>query len=154
MAVLYLDTSALTKRYILENGSAWVESLTAPSAANDIWTSRITGPEIASALFLRVRIGSLSRFDAARGVYQFRADELSASFIAEVTGQIASHAITLVERHGLRGFDAVHVASALAVDRPYQARRLPRVVFVSADARQLQAARAEGLPTDDPNLHP
>jgi predicted nucleic acid-binding protein len=154
MAVLYLDTSALAKRYIFETGSAWVQSLTDPAAANNIWIARITGPEIASALFLRVRIRSLTRFAAAHGAYQFRADELSKYFIAEVTAQIASHAMTLVERHGLRGFDAVHVAAALAVDRPYRARREPGIVFISADTRQLQAARGEGLSVDDPNLHP
>ena len=60
----------------------------------------------------------------------------------------------LAEAHGLRGYDAVHVAAAARLERQQQARGLAPIVFVSADHDQLRAAAAEGLTVDDPNQHP
>ena len=62
--------------------------------------------------------------------------------------------MTLAERHGLRGYDAVYLAAALAIERQRQAAGLPALIFLSADQEQLAAAHAEGLPTDDPHQHP
>jgi hypothetical protein len=58
------------------------------------------------------------------------------------------------ERHGLRGYDAVHLAAALVVTEARQPLSLPALTFVSADTAQLQAARAEGVLVEDPNAHP
>ncbi len=63
-------------------------------------------------------------------------------------------AMDLVERHGLRGYDAAHLAAALIVADVRRQRGLPALTFVSADNDQRQAAAAEGLPVDDPNAHP
>jgi hypothetical protein len=60
----------------------------------------------------------------------------------------------LAERHGLRGYDAVHLAAAVFVRRDRQAHAPPPITFVSADREQCSAAAAEGLLTDNPNLHP
>jgi uncharacterized protein len=60
----------------------------------------------------------------------------------------------LAERHGLRGYDAVHLAAAVAVVGAQRGRRLPAATFLSADSAQRAAAAAEGLPIDDPNAHP
>lgn len=60
----------------------------------------------------------------------------------------------LAQQHGLRGYDATHLAAALAIHDIRRALGLSALLFVSADAAQLQAAAAEGLATDDPNQHP
>ena len=62
--------------------------------------------------------------------------------------------MTLVDRHGLRGYDAVHLASALTVSNERQHAGMSPLVFVSADRTQLDAARAEGLIGENPNDHP
>lgn len=49
----------------------------------------------------------------------------------------------LASRHGLRGYDAVHLASALRVAGAGQP-----VLFASFDLRLTNAAAAEGLSTD------
>jgi uncharacterized protein len=59
----------------------------------------------------------------------------------------------LTQRHRLRGYDAAQLATALAVDHALSAASLPGIIFVSADTDLIAAARAEGLPSDDPNIH-
>ena len=51
-------------------------------------------------------------------------------------------AVRLVERHGLRAADALHLAAALLLAREIGRRALR---FLSADVEQVQAAAAEGL---------
>jgi hypothetical protein len=62
--------------------------------------------------------------------------------------------MTLAETHGLRGYDAVHLAAALEVEAVRVARQLPSLVFISADNDQLLAAGAEGLHVENPNSYP
>jgi hypothetical protein len=64
-----------------------------------------------------------------------------------------------MERHPLRAYDAVHLATALIAERSFRAKGLPPLLFLSSDDRLLTAARAEGLAAsadfspDNPNLH-
>ena len=60
----------------------------------------------------------------------------------------------LAEKHGLRGYDAVQLASVLEIHRQHLAVGLPSPVLVSADAELNSAALAEGLQIENPNLHP
>jgi hypothetical protein len=53
VAVYYVDSSALVKRYVAERGSAWITGLVDPAAANDIYIVRITTVEVVSALTRR-----------------------------------------------------------------------------------------------------
>ena len=46
MSVLFLDSSALVKRYITETGSAWIRIITARSAHNRIIVARIAWVEV------------------------------------------------------------------------------------------------------------
>lgn len=49
MAVYFVDSSALVKRYINETGSNWVLSLCNPASNNDIVIAAIAGVEIIAA---------------------------------------------------------------------------------------------------------
>jgi len=60
----------------------------------------------------------------------------------------------LVERHSLRGYDAVHLAAALEVAIAQRQGRADPLTFVSADSDQRDATMAEGLAVEDPNAHP
>ena len=153
MAAYYLDTSALVKRYARELGSAWVTSLTDPTVGNDSFTVRLTGPELIAALFRKVRSGEISLSEAARAAANFRADWQLQYQILEVSEVVADRAMALVERHGLRGYDAVHLAAAVESQQLRRGMPLPPLTFVSADQRQLQAAGIEGLAVDDPTTH-
>jgi hypothetical protein len=50
MAGYFCDSSSIAKRYIVENGTSWIISLTRKSAQNDFAVSQITGVEVVSAL--------------------------------------------------------------------------------------------------------
>ena len=71
MAVYFLDSSAVVKRYAQETGSAWVEALTAPSAGNALYLAHITAVEIVAAVTRRQRGGTLTASDAARALGGF-----------------------------------------------------------------------------------
>jgi len=154
MAVYYLDTSALVKRHALEPGSNWVIGLTDPVARHDLYTVRLTGPEMIAALFRKARTGEVSLATAVRAASDFRVDWRQQYQIVEVSASLADRAMSLAEEHGLRGYDAVHLAAALELQDLRRATQLPLLTFVSADDDQLRAATAKGCPTENPNWYP
>ncbi len=154
MAAYYLDTSAIVKRYVNELGTLWVLSLTEYAARNVLYTVRVAGPELVAALARKVRTGDVSRPAAERAGDSFRQDWRVQYQIVDVTDGLATRAMNLAEKHGLRGYDAVHLAAALEVHDERQASQLPGITFVSADVAQLQAATREGLVADNPSNYP
>lgn len=152
MTAYYLDTSALVKRYVSESGAAWIVRLV-DDVDNDVYTVRLTGPEMIAAFFRKARTGDVSRADAESAAQNFRADWQEQYQIVEVTVTVADGAMNLAEKHGLRGYDSVHLAAALALQEERQALELPPLIFISSDQQQLSAAAAEGLAIEDPNQH-
>ena len=150
MAVFYLDTSALAKRYALEDGTAQIAALTDPVAGHDLYTVRLTGPEMISALFRKAHTGGITTDDAADLAKTFRADWQTQYNIVEVTAAVSDRAMDLAQLHGLRGYDAVHLAAALALNDIRRGMQLLPLTFVSSDAEQLEAAVAEGLAVENP----
>jgi len=154
MAVLYLDSSALVKRYIQEVGSAWVSGLTTSTAGNWLYVARITGVEVVSAITRKARAGGISSADATQALTSFRADFSGSFTVIEMTLVLLSEAMRLAEIHGLRAYDAVQLAAALALKNERLANGLLPPTLISADADLNTAAQAEGLSMGDPNRHP
>jgi hypothetical protein len=153
MPVYYLDTSALVKRYALEAGTIWMVELADRSTQHDLFTARITGPEMIAAIFRKVRTGELDLSAAVRAAADFRVDWRQQYQLVEISVTITDTAMRLAEKHGLRGYDAVHVAAAVELHAVRSEMRLPPLVFVSADDDQLKAAVREGLSSENPNDH-
>lgn len=149
-----MDSSCLVKRYVNEIGSQWVLSITDPVAGNEIYTVRITGVEVISAVSRRKREGTIVATDAAMVIATLKNDLLNEYQIIEVTDQLVNRAMTLAETYGLRGFDAVQLAAACEVQALCIASGIPPLFFLSADKGLNAAATAEGLLVDDPNTHP
>jgi predicted nucleic acid-binding protein len=59
MALYFLDSSALVKRYISETGSAWVLELFTDALNNEIFIAAIAKVEIVALLFLVGEIVSI-----------------------------------------------------------------------------------------------
>lgn len=154
MAAYYLDTSALVKRYARERGTAWITALTTPTAGHELYTLRLTGPEMIAALERKARTGQITRADAQRVMTTFRLDWQAQYQSVEVTAAVADRSMDLAQQHGRRGFDATHLSAALAIHTLRVSLRRSPLVFISADTAQLQAAATEGLAIDDPNQHP
>lgn len=67
---------------------------------------------------------------------------------------MVDEAIGLTGRHRLRGYDAIHLACALRLQRALVELGPTPLTLVSADEDLLAAARGEGLSVENPNLHP
>jgi len=153
LAVYYFDSSALVKRYAVENGTDWVISL---CARDDIAraVSHIGLVEIAAALASKRRGGFLTQDDYDQLLAELVQDAQSDYSLIAVNKVIVDQAIELTRRHKLRGYDAVHLASALMLRSHLSAHNWPPPIFVSADNDLLAAAVAEGLATENPNAYP
>lgn len=107
--ILYLDASALVKRYVAELGSAEVNE--AISKAEMIGTALISRAEVAAALAKAVRMDALTREDALASLQVFR-NEWPDLVRVQVTEMVIARADTFAWEHNLRGYDAVHLAAA------------------------------------------
>jgi len=154
MPAVYVDTSALVKRYVPEVGSAWVRRTLARPTVQVIYTSAVAQPEVLSALQRKVRAGQLTAAEALR-----RAQRVTTHFtwryrLLTITPDVLTQACALVQAYPLRAFDALHLACALAARQRLQQHGAPGLPFVAADAALLAAAAAEGFLVDNPLLHP
>jgi uncharacterized protein len=153
VAVHFLDSSALVKRYVSETGSAWVLGLVSPASGNQSYVARITGAEIVAAVAARARSGSLSAADATAVLTAFRHDFANEYRIIEITPALIERAMALAETHAIRGYDAVQLAAASEVHAACLAAGTT-LLLISADGALNTAAAAEGVTVDDPNSHP
>jgi predicted nucleic acid-binding protein len=136
---LYLDTSALVKIYVDEEGS--VGCRRAVAEADLIATSALAYVEARAAFARRRHEGALP----PRGYRRVIADldeDWSSYAVVGVTEGVIREGARLAERHRLRAYDAVHLASATMLR---DGERAERVVFASWDAGLGRAARREGL---------
>lgn len=136
--ILYLDTSALVKLYVREGGSTevqgWVRS------ADAIATSIVAYAEARAAFSRVLRSGATSNSQHQRRVSQFNQD-WSDMLRVELQSTLARNAGELAEIHGLRGFDSIHLASALWLrDKAEQ-----ELSFAAFDQRLCEEAARAGL---------
>jgi predicted nucleic acid-binding protein len=150
----YLDASALVKRYVNEEGSDWLRATITAGRSQLLFTSRMTIVEVISAFARRVRDGSLTLEEFASARDLFRGDCLDEYQIMPPTIAVIDTASVLLERHPLRAYDAIHLATALGAQQFLTDENYPALTFLSADDRLNQAALAEGLAVDNPNAHP
>jgi predicted nucleic acid-binding protein len=130
---VFLDTSAFAKRYIAEQGSNEVLELC--QQADSLVVCVICLPELISTLSRLVRENILTQA-AYRKLKGDALSDLADVDICQITQNVLAAVVTLLESNQLRAMDALHLACALAVEPD---------VFVSADHRQLAAARKAGL---------
>lgn len=108
--ILYVDPSALVKRYVLETGSEIVNQMV--SAAEITGMSVIGQVESSAALSKTARVGTLEEQEAVAAWQLFKRDWRDI-FQIQVTKAVLERADTFVWEYGLRGYDAVHLASAI-----------------------------------------
>jgi hypothetical protein len=153
MAFYYADSSALVKRHVAEIGSAWFTALADPAIHNTIVTAHVSLVELYSALNRRIREQTLTRADYAQIIPDLDLIFNSQYGIVPLSQTVINEAKGLFERHPLRAYDAVQLASAIYTQSGLHAAGASPLIFLSADGRLLTAAEAEGFVTDNPNLH-
>jgi uncharacterized protein len=136
--IVYFDSSALVKRYIAEPASAQVEILVAE--ADIAATSLITRAEVAAALARAVRMNWLTHDVAARALKAFQ-QHWSVLFRLNIREATIERAEGLAWEQGLRGYDAVHLASALL----WQSGLSQPVTLATFDRQLWDAAQLVGL---------
>ena len=136
--ILYLDASALVKRYVAERGSREVIKLTATSEA--IATSLVSRAEVSAALARAVRLGVLNSSVGRRAQRRFSREWPDLVRIP-VTETLVSRAEILAWDHGLRGYDAVQLAAALT----WQDWIGQDVVLATFDRQLWESASQTGL---------
>lgn len=154
MADYFADTSALAKRYISETGSAWVAGVLDPSGGAQTFLVRVAAVELIAAITRRERAGSISAADAATARSTFERDLNNEYQVVEVTVALVRRAMSLAAAHGMRGYDAMHLAAALEVNEALVTSGSAPLVLISADVELNAVAVAEGLVAEDPNAHP
>jgi predicted nucleic acid-binding protein len=136
--IAYLDASALVKRYIVERGSRETSELTAKSEMTA--TSIVSRAEVGAALAKAVRTGLVTQ-NVARNARRSFAGDWQDLLRVPVTEALVERAETLAWEHGLRGYDAVQLASALT----WQESAGQEVVLATFDQPLWEAAKRTGL---------
>ncbi len=108
--IVYLDASALVKRYVAETGSAEVEALI--GAARATGTSVVSRAEVAAALAKAARVAVVTREVSRKALQAFNVD-WEHLIRLQLSEPLAARAAALAWEHELRGYDAVHLATAL-----------------------------------------
>ena len=133
--IAYFDTSAIIPLIVKEPSSercnrVWNES-------SRVVSVRLLYPEARSALAKAERMGRLSAQQREAAIVELETIISEVDHI-EVTEALAHRAGELAQAHGLRGYDAVHLAAASAVADS-------DVVLVTGDSDFANAANSIGI---------
>ena len=126
---LYVDTSALLKRYVAERDSHVAEELMATDPV--LVTSRLTEVE------LRRNLTRLLEPDELLDARRRSQTDLDAFALVSLDDVTCNDAARIAEQTLCRSLDALHLAAAR--------RAGEATTFLTFDARQAQAARSVGL---------
>lgn len=136
--VLYLDTSALVKRYFEEESSDVVLSLW--GKAGHIVTSSVAYSETLACFYRKKNEPGFDDNVFAKILDEFRVDW--SSFIrVQVNDGLNRYIDRVFACCRLRGFDAVHLASAVLI----REKLSKDLVFACYDSRLNKAAKLQGL---------
>ncbi|MEO6922248.1 MAG: type II toxin-antitoxin system VapC family toxin [Bryocella sp.] len=148
MILCFLDSSAVTKLFLEEQGSAEIRHYLADFYPTDIMVSRLAELEVTSALQRVAVSGKIS--ESERDCHRDElADWLGNVSQVDIDDRPLYTAKSLLVRYDhLRTLDAIQLASALLVRASLQ--HTDTLFFLASDHRLLKAARAEGFEVWDP----
>ncbi len=155
MAIYFLDTSAIVKRYVsVEQGHAWIVTLCAPPQGHKLYISQVALVEVVAAMCRKVREQSITTSDRDRLIARFRRDIRIDYDLWRVTTATYTFAGNLCCSYKLRAYDAVQLACALHLRDKARTNQVPAPIFVSADDGLINIAIEEGLSVENPNSYP
>ena len=136
--ILYADTSAMVKKYVNETGTDAVIELFAEHPL--IGTALITQAEMASALAKAIRMEWVEKQTGALAWQDFLS-HWPGYLHLPVSTAIVERAASIAWRHGLRAYDSIHLACALAL----REMSGEQVCFACFDRRLQESALQEGF---------
>jgi len=151
MSIYFFDASAVVKYYHREPGMAWVRQVVdARASHNEIYIADLSLAKVPAALAILARARQIS-IRMRDSLYAAFLDHIGSKFqLLRVTTSLAYAAGELTQSHPLKGYDAVQLALDFNAALTQQGLS---AIFVSGDERLVEAARAEGMATDNPFLH-
>ena len=135
MAIVYFDSSAFVKLVVEEDGSELAAALW--DGCDAAVSSRLAYPEVRAALAAAGRYHRLDADDQHRAEAAWE-EFWAATRAVELTESITVHAGELAGLHALRGADAVHLASVLAIGAA-------ETLFAAWDKRLRAGAETAGI---------
>lgn len=147
MVVYYLDTSVIVKRYKTEKGTDVVEALYEMADVFRV-TSHFGCLELEGFAARGLKGNVLTDEGYSALLRGFAADLGETLYVMPVTSRIINESIEAAHKYALKGADAIHIASGLAVKSVEE--RGDDLYFVTSDGEQLKAAVAAGMRTLDP----
>ena len=140
--ILYLDTSSLVKLYVEEDESSKVDALVKSSEVTA--TSLVAYAEARAAFARRFREKAFTS-DEYNRMKEFFNKDWSSYLVLSVTEDMIKLAGNLAEKHALRGFDSIHLASALTLRQKLSSP----IVFSCFDDKLQKASERENLDQQD-----
>lgn len=135
--IAYFDTSAIVPLLVREPATDRCTRLW--DDATRIVSTRLVYPEACAAVARAVRMGRLTAPQMAAATAEL--DDLVEQIdVLEITADLARNAGRFAQQHGLRGYDAVHLAAGVAIAGD-------GVVFITGDTDLAEATRSTGLAT-------
>lgn len=147
LALYYLETSALVKLYVHEEGTARLLRLAEEEAGNRFAILSLAQVELRAAIRRRQRLGHMSSAQADTLLESFRQHSEQKFLVQPFSESLLDIANALLDGYGLRAYDSMQLAGYLmlrsisGIDPP---------AFVCADKSLLSAAKNEGCPVLDP----
>jgi len=132
---LFIDTSALVKRYVRERGRELVINA---MATDPVWCASAIARTETQLVLHRI---AMSRKEQAALWSRFR-DDWDAIASVPVDSRLLVRATEIGAQYGVTTTDAIHLASADRLPRPIQ--------FLTFDSHQIPAAMALGLDVVSP----
>jgi len=133
--IAYFDTSAIVPLLVKEPSSQTCSRLW--NEATRVVSSRLIYPEARAALAQAERMQRLTATELRTAVEDLNSIIEEIDYL-EVTASLAMSAGRLAEAHALRGYDAVHLASAAVVNDA-------ELVLVTGDQHLGSAAQGVGI---------
>jgi uncharacterized protein len=135
--IAYLDATALVKRYIVQRGSRETIALTGES---ELTATSISRAEVVAALAKAARSGVVTP-ELARNARRLFARDWPDLVRVPMTDGLVERAEGLAWEHGLRGCDALQLASALTWKESVGAE----IILATFDQQLWDAAKRGGL---------
>ncbi len=154
MATFFLDSSAIIKRYVAEQGQVWIATLCNPTQGHELYIAQVTLVEVVAAICRRAREQGITIEDRDTFISTFRQDSQRAYGVRPVTTATYTSAGDLCLSYRLRAYDAVQLACVLNLRDEALADQGPVPIFVCADNNLIEIAIAEGLSVENPNNYP
>jgi len=148
MAALFLDTSALAKLYIQEEGTDRMLEMTHPDTENQLIIISLARVELHAAVRRRMHSGDVSEKDTQGILEQFERHLENIFEVLPLNDRVLQAAVALLRRHRLRVYDAIQLAGAVVAKETLASEGFS---FVCADVTLLSSAEDERIAIINPS---